>query len=232
VVPPPAPDEHAEHGKPDEHRAAIGSFRFVFDSDLWELSDNSDGIHWYTEGSPSSESTDPPLTTDRALGHVHPVDRDRAIAKLLEARNRPSPYSFQHLLIDASGHQRVVIVLVNPMRDATGTVIGLQGFYVERDGQVDAEILTLQAMTDQANEIHHREKIDKAKGMLMAIYGLSGEAALRLLRGSSQLSNAKLHVLAEALIAELTELAQSSDPSLTGGLPTNPPGGPDPNNAF
>jgi hypothetical protein len=83
-------------------------------------------------------------------------------------------------------------------------------------------------MTDRVDEIDHREKIEKAKGMLMAVYGLNGEAALRLLRGSSQLSNAKLHVLADALIAELTELAESSDPCTDAGPTSKPPGGQEP----
>ncbi len=54
--------------------------------------------------------------------------------------------------------------------------------------------------------VSHREVIEQAKGMLMAIYQLSADAAFAVLKWRSQELNVKLWTVAEKLVAELPKL--------------------------
>jgi hypothetical protein len=54
--------------------------------------------------------------------------------------------------------------------------------------------------------VSHREIIEQAKGMLMALYQLNADAAFGILRWRSQELNVKLATVAAKLVAELPEL--------------------------
>jgi hypothetical protein len=189
----------------------IGSFCFVFATDRWEWSDDTHRIHGYQpDSNPFNDEN--PLITGMVLGHVHPADRVRVAAKLLDTDNRTLPFTSRHRLIDATGRARGVVLVANPLRDETGAIVGLQGFFIENRASIDSELAVQQRITLEVERISQsRETIDQAKGMLMAIYGLNGEAAFRILRGWSQTSNTKLHSLAEHLIAKFTELGSGSE---------------------
>jgi hypothetical protein len=190
----------------------IGTFCFVFATDRWAWSDNTYRIHGYTPNAHPFEGEENPLTTGVVLGHVHCEDRGRVAAKLLDTDNRAAPFTSRHRLIDASGHERNVLLVANPLRDETGATVGIQGFYIQNAEQIDPELAVQQRITAEVERISQsRETIDQAKGMLMAIYGLNSEAAFRILRGWSQTSNTKLHTLAEHLIANFTELGSGSE---------------------
>jgi AmiR/NasT family two-component response regulator len=58
--------------------------------------------------------------------------------------------------------------------------------------------------------VAHREVIEQAKGMLMAVYAVSAEAAFSILKWRSQELNVKLHDVAAKLVADLPSLLQSN----------------------
>jgi hypothetical protein len=205
-------DSHAGVGTHTGQDEQIGSFCFTFATDRWEWSDDTHRIHGYDPDTRPFGADGTPLTTGIVLGHAHPEDRVRLAAKLLDTGNRSTPFTSRHRLIDAAGRERNVILVANPLRDDAGEIVGMQGFFIERQDQIDSELATQQRITAEVERISDsRGTIDQAKGMLMAIYGLNSEAAFRILRGWSQTSNTKLHTLAEHLIASFTELGSGSE---------------------
>jgi hypothetical protein len=198
------------HPEDDER---IGSFSFVFGTDLWEWSANAYRIYGYPSGAPASGDTDShPFTTERVLGYVHPSDRDQLSAKLLDTVSRPTSLSSRHRLLDVDGRERVVILVATPLRDEAGVIVGLQGFFIECGAQSELEIATQQRIAEELGMvIQRREQIEQAKGMLMAIYGLNAEAAYRFLRGWSQTSNTAMQDLAEYVVTEFAQLGRSAE---------------------
>jgi ANTAR domain len=84
-------------------------------------------------------------------------------------------------------------------RDPHGTVAG--------DGPAERE-LEISARVMEIND--QRAFIEQAKGMLMFIYGVDGDAAFQMLRTQSQHHNVKLRLLAEQIVKDLVAL---SDPT-------------------
>jgi hypothetical protein len=104
-----------------------------------------------------------------------------------------------------TGETRNVVVVGDPFTDADGRTVATRGFYIDITESVDADLQ--QSITDQLQVIvSHREVIDQAKGMLMAIYRLSADAAFAVLVWRSQETNVKLSTVAEKLVAELPDL--------------------------
>ena len=90
-----------------------------------------------------------------------------------------------------------------------GAVIGTHGFYVDVTPSVrQAQELVTEAVSEIAES---RGAIEQAKGMLMLIYGLSGDAAFDLLRWRSQEANVKLRLLAEQIIADFMTVRDEGD---------------------
>jgi AmiR/NasT family two-component response regulator len=58
--------------------------------------------------------------------------------------------------------------------------------------------------------VAHREVIEQANGMLMAVCAVSAEAAFSILKWRSQELNVKLHDVAAKLVADLPSLLQSN----------------------
>ena len=89
------------------------------------------------------------------------------------------------------------------IRDADGEVTGVRGLLIDitRSFQRDLASST-EAAVAAAGE--SRAVIDQAKGALMLVYGIDGDAAFSLLRWYSQRSNLKLRVLAQQLVDAAT----------------------------
>jgi two-component system, response regulator / RNA-binding antiterminator len=49
---------------------------------------------------------------------------------------------------------------------------------------------------------HAQAVVEQAKGLLMARFGCGPDVAFELLRGASQYSNVKVHVIAERLVSQ------------------------------
>lgn len=94
------------------------------------------------------------------------------------------------------------MVVGDAVTDDDGRIVATRGVYVDVTDSFNVELQ--QSITEELDVIiAHREIIDQAKGMLMAIYRINADAAFGLLRWRSQELNVKLFVIAEKIIDEL-----------------------------
>ena len=124
-------------------------------------------------------------------------------------RRTSQAFSTRHRIIDVAGKVHDVVVVGDRIYDDDGAVIGTHGFYVDVTPSVrQAQELVTEAVSEIAES---RGAIEQAKGMLMLIYGLSGDAAFDLLRWRSQETNVKLRLLAEQIIADFMTVRDEGD---------------------
>ncbi|WP_433665387.1 PAS and ANTAR domain-containing protein [Nocardia sp. CA-128927] len=181
-------------GKPQ----ASGNFRFWYDEQRWEWSDEVAAIHGYPAG-----STTP--STELLLSHKHPDDRDYVADAIAKSAANHEPFCSRHRIIDATGTLRHVIVLGDTMTDENGTAIGSIGYFIDLTDSFDQQRQeTLDTALPELFEV--RAVIEQAKGVLMRIYRINSDQAFRVLQWRSQETNVKLRSLATQLIAELNDL--------------------------
>lgn len=185
-------DEVIGPGQPQR----IGRFKFFLDGRRWEWSDAVARMHGYEPGTVVP-------TTQLLLQHKHPEDRDR-IAAVLERVMRGEPFSSRHRIIDTAGRTHCVVVVGDVMRDETGAVIGTTGFYIDVTESLQSDIKT--ALSDAAAS---RAQIEQAKGVLMAIYGITAERAFDILVWRSQETNIKVRELAARFLAAISGKAST-----------------------
>jgi hypothetical protein len=170
----------------------VGWFRFHFDDQRWEWSEQVQRMHGYEPGTVTP-------TTELVLEHKHPNDR-RAVKKTIDDMLiSRRPFSTRHRIVDTHGTVHQVVVVGDQLTDHHGAVIGTQGYYVDITPTPDRareEMITARV----AEITEQRAVIEQAKGMLMLVYGLDEDTAFDLLRWRSQSSNVKLRRLAEILI--------------------------------
>lgn len=170
----------------------VGRFEYRYDTDTWTWSDTVARIHGYRPGEVTP-------TTALVLSHKHPDDLNQVRALLAHTA---APFSSRHRIVTTTGEERRVIVAGDAVTDHDGRVVATRGFYVDITDSFTADVQ--QSVSDRMDiAIAHRETIDLAKGMLMAVYRIDADAAFELLKWRSQELNAKLFSIAQKLIAEL-----------------------------
>jgi PAS domain S-box-containing protein len=180
-----------------------GWFRFYFDDQRWEWSDQVQRMHGYEPGSVAP-------TTELVLSHKHPDDRSQVAATIDHILNTREPFSTRHRIVDTGGNVRHVVVVGDRLLDDHGEVIGTHGFYIDVTAAAEQEqedILT--AKLAKASE--SRASIEQTKGMLMLVYGIGADAAFDLLRWLSQDANIKLRPLAEQIAQDLCDSGLGAD---------------------
>jgi PAS domain S-box-containing protein len=161
----------------------VGRFRFFNDGQRWEWSDAIARMHGYKPG-----TVEP--TTELLMKHKHPDDRERAAAVLARVL-QGKPFSSRYRIIDTAGRTRCVVVAGDQMLDDGGALIGTSGFYVDVTDSLHSDITqVLEAVADA------RARIEQAKGVLMAAYGISAERAFDVLVWRSQETNLKVRDVA------------------------------------
>lgn len=174
----------------------VGRFRFFLDGQRWEWSDAVARMHGYEPG-----QVEP--TTELLLQHKHPEDRER-VAAVLERVLNGKPFSSRHRIVDTAGRTHCVVVAGDCMVDDAGAVIGTSGFYVDVTDSLHSDITNvLEAVADA------RARIEQAKGILMAAYGISAERAFEILVWRSQETNLKVRELAARFLAAVTGTASA-----------------------
>ena len=144
-------------------------------------------------------------TTELILSHKHPEDLARVKGLLQQSM---APFSSRHRIRTTAGDIRKVVVVGDAVTDADGLIVATRGFYIDITDSFNADLQ--QAISDELQVIvSHREAIEQAKGMLMAIYQLSADAAFAVLKWRSQDLNVKLSTIAEKLVAELPDLVDA-----------------------
>jgi len=170
----------------------VGWFRFYFEDQRWEWSEQVQRMHGYEPGTVTP-------TTEIVLAHKHPEDRGevaKTIDEMLVARRA---FSTRHRILDTRGVVHQVVVVGDLLTDHQDVVVGTHGYYVDITPSSDrAREDLISARVAEITE--HRAVIEQAKGMLMLVYGLDDDAAFDLLRWRSQSSNVKLRRLAEKIV--------------------------------
>ena len=177
-----------------------GWFRFYFEDQRWEWSDQVQRMHGYEPGTVTP-------TTELVLAHKHPGDRNDVAATINDMIERRQAFSTRHRIVDTRGNIHEVVVVGDEFCDSSGEVIGTHGFYVDvtptssrkREENISAKV---------AEIAERRGAIDRTKGMLMLVYGIDELAAFNLLKSLSQVRNMKLGVLAEQIAKDFSALGK------------------------
>lgn len=172
----------------------VGAFRHHFDDQRWEWSPQVAQMHGYDPGTVTP-------TTELILSHKHPDDYAQVAAALEESRRTHQSWSTRHRIVDTRGRIHHVVVVGAQLRDDTGEVIGMDGFYIDltpADDRAHEDRVTAAV----AEITENRGVIERTKGMLMVVYRIDEAAAFELLKWRSQQSNVKLRLLAEQIAAD------------------------------
>jgi hypothetical protein len=171
----------------------VGWFRFYFENQRWEWSEQVQRIHGYQPGTITP-------TTEVVLSHKHPDDRHQIAATIDDIVHTHKAFSTRHRIIDTSGKVRHVVVVGDQLHDDGGSVIGTYGFYVDL---TPSERASENIITERVTEItENRAGIERTKGMLMLVYDIDDHAAFNLLKWLSQENNVKLRLLAEQIATD------------------------------
>jgi len=175
-------------------RERVGAFRFYFDDQRWEWSEQVQRMHGYQPGTVTP-------TTELVLSHKHPDDRDQIAQTIDTIRRTGQPLSSRHRIVDTTGKVRSVVVVGDQLHDERGRIVGTQGFYIDTtpDEREQQDLLTAQLAAISEN----RAVIEQAKGVLMAVYGITADRAFEILVWRSQETNLKLRELALRFMAAL-----------------------------
>jgi PAS domain S-box-containing protein len=180
----------------------IGEYRFYFDEERWEWSEEVQRLHGYEPGTVAP-------TTELVLSHKHPDDYAQVAATLEEVRRTHKPFSTRHRIITVQGDTRDVVVMGERLHDDSGDVIGTQGFYI--DVTPTAQQLRASVTDAVAEFAENRAVIEQAKGILMYVYRITADAAFQLLVWRSQESQLKLRVLAQQVVTDIQSVEFDED---------------------
>ena len=151
----------------------VGWFRFYFEDQRWEWSEQVQRMHGYEPGLVTP-------TTELVLAHKHPEDRGEVAKTIDEMLLARRAFSTRHRILDTDGVVHQVVVVGDLLTDPQDVVIGTHGYYVDITPSSDrAREDLISARVAEITE--HRAVIEQAKGMLMLIYGLDDDAAFDLL---------------------------------------------------
>jgi PAS domain S-box-containing protein len=179
----------------------VGWFRFYFEDQRWEWSEQVQRIHGYEPGTVNP-------TTELVLSHKHPDDRHQVAATIDDIVHTHKAFSTRHRIIDTGGKVRHVVVVGDQLYDDSGLVIGTHGFYVDI---TPSERASEDIITERVAEItENRAGIEQAKGMLMLVYDIGDQAAFSLLKWLSQENNVKLRLIAEQIVSDFRAAASEN----------------------
>jgi hypothetical protein len=193
-------------GTPNPHEdgavavSGVGSFGFWFEDERWEWSDEMFRMHGYEPGSVVP-------TTELVSSHRHPHDR-QGIQELLDrVRNSGGSSSRRHRFCGTDGREHRVIVVADPLFDASNAVVGVHGHYIDVSAALEENSRDILDET-LPKLVEARAVIEQAKGALRLVYAMDDEQAFKLLQWRSQENNTKLRALATQLVSELDALTE------------------------
>lgn len=148
----------------------------------------------------SPEDAEP--TTELLLAHKHPEDRTRTEGTLSGALATGEPFCCRHRVIDAGGGVRHVLSIGIGVFDEDGRVVAVNGYFVDLTDFVDhpqpyGGMTVLEPTAFNA-------VVEHAKGILVAAYRLTPDAALELLWWSARQRGVTLADLSHALVEDFT----------------------------
>lgn len=181
----------------------VGSFRFLNAGERWEWSDEVARIHGYEPGTVTP-------TTELVLSHKHADDKPAVSALINNMIRDGQPLSSRHRIIDTHGRTRLVVVVGDRLVDEAGEPIGTSGFYIDITDAFESD---LQRRLGQVSKdiAADRAVIERARGILMYVYGFSDRDALSALKWRSEETGLSLRVFCEQFVREVTAAGMTPD---------------------
>jgi hypothetical protein len=169
-----------------------GTFECHISSGKMEWSEGMFGIHGLRPGEVVP-------TLELFMAHKHPLDRKQVLSLWAELLKGGGQGALLHRVNDIHGKERRVFSAIQAIAGPTGQVDYMRGFMV--DVTQSLRIESQDAASEAIERVYaHRELIEQAKGIVMALRGLDGPAAFDVLAAGSQLTNTKLRTVAEELV--------------------------------
>ena len=131
-------------------------------------------------------------------GHVHGEDQAGLDSALEHGRTTGLPFSCYLRVVGTPDEERGVVLVGDGRTGDDGQVVVLRGFAVDVTKSVRAEARRA-ADSDIERARVSQEDIDLARGVLMGLYGIDADIAMRVLRRHSQYANVKLRTLAQSV---------------------------------
>ncbi|KRE81586.1 PAS and ANTAR domain-containing protein [Arthrobacter sp. Soil763] len=169
-----------------------GTFEFHIPSRGMVWSDGLFGIHGLRPGEVVP-------TFELFMAHKHPLDREHILSVWVDLLKGGGQGALLHRIHDVRGRERRVFSAIQALAGASGQVDDVRGFMV--DVTQSLRIQSQDAASEAIERVYaHRDLIEQAKGIVMALRGVDGPGAFRVLAAASQGTNAKLHTVAEDLV--------------------------------
>ncbi|MGW0334818.1 PAS and ANTAR domain-containing protein [Streptomyces sp. NPDC003011] len=169
-----------------------GVFLFRIPEDTWWWSDDLFRLLGH-------EADTVPPSGGLLRAHVHPEDHSLLDQALEQGKDTGRPFTCLLRVQDKGGAEHQVMLVGDGRSDDDGVVV-LRGFLVDLTQAVTGAALRV-AADDIARARTSQEDVDVARGVLMAMYGVDADVALRILRRHSQYTNVKLRTLARTVRA-------------------------------
>ncbi|MCM6779098.1 PAS and ANTAR domain-containing protein, partial [Nocardia sp. CDC159] len=186
---------------------AVGGFRFWFATRRWEWSPEVYRLHGYAPG-----QIEP--TTALMLTHKHPEDRRSVGETIARCIERGEPFSSRHRIIDTTGVEHTVMVVADRIFDDHGRPVGTSGYYVDLGG-VLAET-GKQALDEMLPElVEARAVIEQAVGVLMGVYRIGAEQAVKVLTWRAEETGVPLRAFAAQLLTDVQHAPPLPAPVVT-----------------
>ena len=175
-----------------------GQFRCELHDESWWWSDEAYLIYGFAPGEVVP-------TTALIVAHNRPDEWNRARRIVVAACRNGTPFTSTHSIMDAAGQERTVVAVGQVVRDATsGRPARVQGYITDLTDEIRGRA-RVEATHQIRSAVEGREIIDRAKGVLALVYGMSADEAFGLLRGASNDRNVKVRDLAHLIVATATK---------------------------
>ncbi|ROS73300.1 PAS and ANTAR domain-containing protein [Cellulomonas sp. PhB143] len=170
----------------------IGQYRTDLSKHTWWWSDEVYLMLGLTPGSvePSAELL---------AAHKHQDDRGRVAREVSLCRRTGRPFSFLHRIVDSRGRTRTVTVTGQGRRDGTGQITEIAGYVVDQSA-AQRELLDRDVNRLAAAASAERTIVERAKGVLMAVYGMDESTAADRLVWYSSHAGLRVHDVAARLV--------------------------------
>lgn len=176
-----------------------GQYRIELESGTWWWSDEVYRMYGY-----QPDEVRPGISVLKA--RRHPDDQDRVVHEALRSLRAARPFTCAQRIVDAHGRSRTLLVTGQGVRTEHGPEIVGQ---VADVTPLQREAVTREARRAVDGAMASAAVIEQARGVLMAVHGLTEEDALTRLTERAAATGADLRAVATQLLGEL---------SRTGGL--------------
>ncbi|WP_286219170.1 PAS and ANTAR domain-containing protein [Paraoerskovia sediminicola] len=173
----------------------IGQYRTDLTKHTWWWSDEVYGMLGLVPGSV-------PASAELLASHKHQDDRGRISREVSQCRRTGRPFSFLYRMVDAKGRTRTVTVTGQGRRDGTGQIAEIAGYVVDQSA-AQRELLDRDVQRLAASVSAERTIVERAKGVLMAVYGMNEETAADRLVWYSSHAGLRVHDVAARLVEAL-----------------------------